>query len=153
MTSVSIHKGRRDESTPSGGYLYAAHFPLWFPHPARSLTTPLTTVYKATKESDATYYGKIKEAEAIEATSKALGSLANVMGGPHGLLQYLMLKENTYEKLALANAKAIQGLQPKITVWNTGKSLPYLHKFTPKFASHFAIFRSGGKMEVLKRIE
>ena len=31
-----------------------------------------------------------------------------------------MLKENTYEKLALANAKAIQGLQPKITVWNTG---------------------------------
>jgi flotillin len=32
----------------------------------------------------------------------------------------MMLKENTYEKLALANAKAIQGLQPKITVWNTG---------------------------------
>ena len=32
----------------------------------------------------------------------------------------MMLKENTYEKLALANAKAVQGLQPKITVWNTG---------------------------------
>ena len=31
-----------------------------------------------------------------------------------------MLQNNTYEKLALANAQAINGLQPKITVWNTG---------------------------------
>lgn len=33
-----------------------------------------------------------------------------------------MLKENTYEKLARANAAAINGLQPKISVWNTGPS-------------------------------
>lgn len=32
----------------------------------------------------------------------------------------MMLKDNTYEKLAKANAAAINGLQPKITVWNTG---------------------------------
>ena len=32
-----------------------------------------------------------------------------------------MLQNNTYEKLAKANATAIQGLQPKITVWNTGE--------------------------------
>lgn len=51
----------------------------------------------------------------------AYGSLAQVMGGPQGLLQYLMLQDNTYEKLAQANAQAIQGLQPKITVWNTSK--------------------------------
>lgn len=31
-----------------------------------------------------------------------------------------MLQNNTYEKLANANATAINGLQPKITVWNTG---------------------------------
>ena len=32
----------------------------------------------------------------------------------------MMIKDNVYEKLALANAKAINGLQPKITIWNTG---------------------------------
>lgn len=35
-------------------------------------------------------------------------------------MQYLMLKNRTYERLADANANAIQGLQPKINVWNTG---------------------------------
>ena len=35
------------------------------------------------------------------------------------LMQYLMLTNGTYEKLAHANAAAINGLQPKITVWNT----------------------------------
>lgn len=34
----------------------------------------------------------------------------------------MMLKENTYEKLARANAAALNGLQPKISVWNTGPS-------------------------------
>ena len=33
----------------------------------------------------------------------------------------MMLQKNTYEKLAQANATAINGLQPKITVWNTGE--------------------------------
>ena len=39
---------------------------------------------------------------------------------PCRLIQYMMLQNNTYEKLARANAAAINGLQPKITVWNTG---------------------------------
>lgn len=39
---------------------------------------------------------------------------------PYRLLQYMMLQDNTFEKLAKANAAAIHGLQPKITVWNTG---------------------------------
>lgn len=34
----------------------------------------------------------------------------------------MMLKENTHEKLARANAAAINGLQPKISVWNTGSA-------------------------------
>ena len=38
---------------------------------------------------------------------------------PNRLMQYLMLTNGTYEKLAHANAAAINGLQPKITVWNT----------------------------------
>ena len=47
--------------------------------------------------------------------------MCSVLGGPQGLLQYMMLQNNTYEKLAKANAEAIRGLQPKITVWNTGE--------------------------------
>jgi flotillin len=35
-------------------------------------------------------------------------------------MQYLMLTNGTYERLADANANAIKGLQPKINVWNTG---------------------------------
>ena len=34
----------------------------------------------------------------------------------------MMLQNNTYKKLAKANAQAINGLQPKITVWNTGEN-------------------------------
>lgn len=72
------------------------------------------------KEAEANFIVKQKEAAGIVETAKAYGELANVMGGPQGLMQYLMLQNNTYEKLALANAKAINGLQPKINVWNTG---------------------------------
>ena len=55
--------------------------------------------------------------------AKAYGQLAEVLGGPLGLLQLLMLENNTYEKLAKANATAINGLQPKISVWNTGSEV------------------------------
>ena len=78
------------------------------------------SVERQTKEADAMYHAKMREAEATQAQAQAYKALAEAFGGPQGLLQYMMLKENTYEKLALANAKAIQGLQPKITVWNTG---------------------------------
>ncbi|KEF63326.1 flotillin [Exophiala aquamarina CBS 119918] len=77
-------------------------------------------VERQMKEADAMYHAKMKEAEATKAQAEAFKSLAEAFGGPQGLLTYMMLKENTYEKLALANAKAVQGLQPKITVWNTG---------------------------------
>lgn len=33
-----------------------------------------------------------------------------------------MIKDHVYEKLALANAQAIKGLEPKITIWNTGEN-------------------------------
>jgi flotillin len=36
------------------------------------------------------------------------------------LLQLLMMQAGTYERLAAENAKAIQGLQPRINVWTTG---------------------------------
>jgi flotillin len=74
------------------------------------------------KEADAAFYAKKKEAEGISAVAQAYKGMAEVLGGPQGLLQYMMLQNNTYEKMALANAKAINGLQPKITVWNTGEN-------------------------------
>ncbi len=77
-------------------------------------------VERQMQEADATYHVKIREAEAIKAQAEAYKGLAEAFGGPQGLLQYMMLKEGIHEKLALANAKAIQGLSPKITVWNTG---------------------------------
>ena len=50
----------------------------------------------------------------------AYSDLGQALGGGQALLQYLMLQNGTYEKLAKANATAIQGMQPKISVWNTG---------------------------------
>ena len=38
----------------------------------------------------------------------AYKEMASVFGGPQGLLQYMMLQNNTYEKLAKANAAAVQ---------------------------------------------
>ncbi len=75
----------------------------------------------AMTKAEASFFAKKKEAEALTEMSKAYGHMAGVLGGPQGLLQYLMLQDNTYEKLANANATAIRGLQPKITVWNTGE--------------------------------
>ena len=76
---------------------------------------------RAQKEAEATLIAKQKEAEGVSAMAKAYGELAGVMGGPQGLLQFLMLQQGTYEKLAAQNAKAVSGLQPKISVWNTGE--------------------------------
>lgn len=75
-----------------------------------------------TKEAEADYIIKQREAAGMIETAKAYGELAKVLGGPQGLMQYLMLQSGTYEKLALANAQAINGLQPKINVWNTGSA-------------------------------
>ena len=94
--------------------------------------------YRATREAEAAFYSKKKEAEALTEMAKAYRHMSEVLGGPQGygshhesllavvaylcrLLQYMMLQHNTYEKLANANAKAINGLQPKISIWNTGE--------------------------------
>ncbi|KAF2005878.1 flotillin domain-containing protein [Amniculicola lignicola CBS 123094] len=78
--------------------------------------------FKREREAQAALITQQREAEGLQAMAKAYGELANVLGGPQGLMQYLMLQNNTYERLANANANAIKGLQPKINVWNTGSS-------------------------------
>ncbi|KAF2711740.1 flotillin domain-containing protein [Pleomassaria siparia CBS 279.74] len=78
--------------------------------------------FKKEREAQATLVTQQREAEGLSAMAKAYGDMANVLGGPQGLMQYLMLQNNTYERLAKANALAINGMQPKINVWNTGAS-------------------------------
>lgn len=72
------------------------------------------------REAEAGLIARQKEAAGLMELSKAYGALADVLGGPQGLMQYFMLQNNVYEKMADANARAIHGLQPKINVWNTG---------------------------------
>ncbi|RAK95187.1 flotillin domain protein [Aspergillus ibericus CBS 121593] len=76
--------------------------------------------YRQSKEADAAYYTQKREAEGALEMAKAYGALVDVLGGPQAFLQYRMMETGTYERLADANGRAISGLQPKITSWNTG---------------------------------
>jgi flotillin len=96
-----------------------AFFCLRYPLTLLSLCLQATFFAKQ-KEAEASYLAQKKESEGLLEMAKAYGALADVLGGPQGLMNYLMLQNNTYEKLAVQNAKAINGLQPKINVWNTG---------------------------------
>jgi flotillin len=82
-----------------------------------------TAEYEAAKaNADARLYEKQKEAEGLLAIYNAqvqgIKNLMNAFGGDHyAALQYIMIDR---EQLAKENANAIQGLNPNITVWNTG---------------------------------
>ncbi|KAK3689324.1 hypothetical protein B0T22DRAFT_440808 [Podospora appendiculata] len=76
--------------------------------------------YAAIKMADANLQTKLKEAEGMAAMAEAYAKMSTALGGPAGLLQYMMIEKGTYVALAQANAKGIQGLQPKISIWNTG---------------------------------
>ncbi len=79
-------------------------------------------------EADARFYSKQKEAEGIMAIYNAhkqgLSAYSEAFAlNPEtnkDLLSYLMLERDVYNRMAETNAKAIQDLNPKITVWNTG---------------------------------
>lgn len=76
--------------------------------------------YATVQTAEAARIAKLKEAEGIAAMADAYGKLAGAFGGPAGLLQYFMIEKGTYVSLAKANAEAVRGMQPKISVWNTG---------------------------------
>ncbi|EAU29850.1 conserved hypothetical protein [Aspergillus terreus NIH2624] len=76
--------------------------------------------YRQSKAADAALYKQQREAEGIFEIAKAYGALIDVLGGPQAFLQFRMLETGMYEKMAKANGQALQGLQPKITSWNTG---------------------------------
>lgn len=72
------------------------------------------------REAEAAYIARSKEAAGLQEMAKAYGALSEVLGGPQGLMHFLMLQNGTYTQLADANARAVHGLQPKINVWTTG---------------------------------
>ncbi|KAG6359959.1 hypothetical protein INS49_011013 [Diaporthe citri] len=76
--------------------------------------------YAALKDAEAKLQVQMKEAEGLSAMASAYGQMAQAFGGPSGLLQYMMIEKGTYVELAHANANAVAGMQPKISVWNTG---------------------------------
>ncbi|GBG62526.1 hypothetical protein CBR_g30843 [Chara braunii] len=105
------------------------------------------SLYKEQKAAEAALYAKVKEAEGalLEMQKRADGSLYSQQKQAEGLyliakaqadgmrelisafngdisatLQYVMIEKRMFQELAAANAKAIQGLNPKITVWTTG---------------------------------
>lgn len=73
--------------------------------------------------AEAMLFAKQKEAEGVqalyEAQARGLQQVVGAFGGDsRALLSYTMLEKGVYEKLAQANADAIKGLNPKITVWS-----------------------------------
>ncbi|KAI1396872.1 hypothetical protein F4819DRAFT_113120 [Hypoxylon fuscum] len=76
--------------------------------------------HAAIKNAEANLQKKLKEAEGMVAMADAYAKMSQAFGGPAGLLQYMMIENGTYVELAKANAAAVNGMQPKISVWNTG---------------------------------
>lgn len=72
------------------------------------------------QKADAELIRQQKEAAGLTAMAGAYKELAVAFGGPQGLIQYMMIEKGTYTSLAKANADAVRGLNPKMTIWNTG---------------------------------
>ena len=80
-------------------------------------------------DAEAQLYAREKEAEGIAAVYQAQYAgflkLKEAFGTDEMLMKFLMLEKGLFLELANANANAIQGLNPKINIWNTGISFVY----------------------------
>ncbi|XP_027096115.2 flotillin-like protein 3 [Coffea arabica] len=84
-------------------------------------------LYAAQQAADAELYAKRKEAEGMKALAEAQGfkirTLLTSLGGNYNALRdYLMIESGLFKDIAKINAEAIQGLQPKISVWSNGET-------------------------------
>ncbi|KAI3323819.1 hypothetical protein HD806DRAFT_75413 [Xylariaceae sp. AK1471] len=75
---------------------------------------------QANMVANANLQKQLKEAQGITAMAEAYAKMGQAFGGPENLLKYMMVEKGTYIELAKANAAAVHGMQPKISVWNTG---------------------------------
>nr|BAK01301.1 predicted protein [Hordeum vulgare subsp. vulgare] len=88
-------------------------------------TLAAADLFKKKTEADAYFYTKQKEAEAIQvmynAQANGIKLLQQAFNGDNAAtLQYIMLDRGIFQDLAKSNAAAVKGMEPKITVWNTG---------------------------------
>uniref|UniRef100_R7W0M3 Flotillin-like n=1 Tax=Aegilops tauschii TaxID=37682 RepID=R7W0M3_AEGTA len=72
---------------------------------------------------DAKLYAKQKEAESVALVGKAkteyVASMLQALGGNyHALRDYLMIDGGMYTEMARINAGAVNGMQPKISIWS-----------------------------------
>lgn len=90
---------------------------------AKLLSQAVVEAEAKQKHADADLYAAQREAEGVrakfEAQAEGLQRLMSASPDPHVVLQYLMIDRNILPQLAAENAKAIQGLNPKITSWVT----------------------------------
>ncbi|KAJ3305574.1 hypothetical protein HDV03_001440 [Kappamyces sp. JEL0829] len=82
-------------------------------------------LFKLRTKADAAFYTKQKEAEALQITYQAQANgikyLQEAFGHDNAsTLQYIMINQGVFQELAKSNAEAVKGMQPKISVWNTG---------------------------------
>ncbi|CZT46143.1 related to nodulin [Rhynchosporium secalis] len=76
--------------------------------------------HAASKDAEANLIRQQREAAGLSAMAGAYSDLSAAFGGPAGLIQYMMIEKGVYQELAQANADAVRGLNPKMTIWNTG---------------------------------
>ncbi|CAM0885396.1 unnamed protein product [Alopecurus aequalis] len=74
---------------------------------------------------DARLYAKQREAEAVALLGKAkadyVASMLAALGGSYPALRdYLMIDGGMYAEMARINAGAVNGMQPKISIWSNG---------------------------------
>lgn len=106
---------------------------------AKDLSAATVAAEVATKEAegraaalrttaDAKLYLAQREAEGtrlrMEAQADGLKQLTLAAGGSDNLSKYLMIDRGVLQELADKQAKAVQGLKPNISVWNTGGAGP-----------------------------
>ncbi|KAF9614538.1 hypothetical protein IFM89_019201 [Coptis chinensis] len=83
------------------------------------------TFYARQQVADGELYAKQKEAEGLIALAQAQGTylrtLLEALGGNYTALRdYMMINGGVFQELAKINAGAVQGLQPKISIWTNG---------------------------------
>ena len=84
-------------------------------------------LYARQQAAEADLYAKKKEAEGIMAIAEAQGASLNTLlkqlgGSYEALRDYIMLTNGSFLDIAKINSQAVQGLNPKISVWSTGSN-------------------------------
>ncbi|KAL5578279.1 hypothetical protein UlMin_019978 [Ulmus minor] len=75
--------------------------------------------YARKQAAESELYAKVKEAEGIKSIAEALKQFKG--GDSYGAFRdYIMITNNTLVDIARTNAQAINGLQPKISIWSQG---------------------------------